>query len=258
MKTIAYWAIHYGAEYLRWSVRSVAPVVDELHFLYTPDPSHGHASDLICPETEEQLKAEALAGAGDKPVFWYNGKGRWHNEGEQRSAIEPIAKRRDADLIVWVDADEIWWTPTLKVSIDLARENKARETRVRFVHFWRSMRWVCEDPCMPVRFINLNFDKELWYLSPQDSPVLHFGYAQKPETIQYKQSIHGHKAEWKPGWFEKTFLPWTPGVEDVHPTCGRNGEGVAFWTPKPTSIFLQAMLDNVLGDHPYRHLELIR
>lgn len=251
MKRIAYTALHYGAEYLPWALRSVQEAVDELHILYTPKPSYGHGTDLVCPESESDLRLAASKFA-NKPLFWHTGN--WNGEGVHREAILEIAERGKVEQILWLDADEVWELDTLRDSLDKAAKMPAREVRVKFIHFWKSFNHACTDPCMPVRIIN---PKGLGteYLH-NHIPVLHFGYALKPATVFYKQAIHGHKAEWKSGWFEKTYLGWK-GEEDVHPTCGRNERGEAFWIPRPTPPEVRVVLKETLYDHPYYGLEKI-
>jgi hypothetical protein len=252
MKVIAYTALHYGAEYLAWAMRSVQSNVDEFHILYTTDPSHGHTSDLRCPETEEDLIREAHRFI-TKPIFWHRGK--WSNESDHRSTILPIAKERGADLILWLDYDEVWDPETLKASLAEAATRPEHEIRVKFLHFWKSFGHVCSDPCMPVRIINPN-GVGTFYIHNK-IPVLHFGYALKAATVFYKQSIHGHKGEWKPNWFRDTYLGWKPGQEDTHPTCGRNERGEAFWIPRPTPPEIQNVLADQMSDHPYFSLDQI-
>lgn len=248
MKIVAYFVLHYGAEYLAWSVRSVQECVDEFVFVYSPRPTFGHDTKLECPDTEEQLQKEAYRFL-KKPAIWY--RGTWARETDHRFKALELAVKQGADLILWVDADELWDPQTLSQALQTCARRPEKQIRVRFVHFWRSFNWVCEDPMMPTRIINPNGKGE-WYLAPQDCPVLHFGYAQSPRTIQYKQDIHGHKGEWRLGWFEKKFLGWQPEMEDTHPTCDGG-----FWTPQPASIRLEQKTQQLLHDHPYFGLDLI-
>jgi len=256
MKTIAYYALHYGSEYLAWSVRSIQHCVDEIHFLYTDKPSFGVATTLVCPDTEERLIQEAhrfvAPGQHDK-LFWHRVKA--HGEGHHRDQLRTLAK--DAQIVVHVDADEVWDEHALMSAIAATRGTSHWSLRARFLHFWRSFKWVCTDAAMPERFFNWQNSKHLGagYLSPflQPVPVLHFGYAQSEALMRYKWQIHGHQAELRPGWFETQFLGWHPGDGDVHPTC-RDG----FWTPRETSDDERAILHNVLGDHPYFDLPIIR
>src|SRR5437773_8346352 len=137
MKTIAYYALHYGKEYLAWSIRSVQDAIDEVHILYSDRPSHGHDASGPCPENEEELRKEACRFQ-TKPIFWH--KGRWGNEGEQRDSIYPIAEKRGADTILVVDADELWDNAELTMALDRCAARPEKNVRVRFLHFWRSLR----------------------------------------------------------------------------------------------------------------------
>ena len=249
MKTMAYIALHYGKEWLAWAIRSVGNAVSEIHILYTRTPSFGHNTNLSCPDTEAALRAEASRFAA-VPVIWH--QGTWPNEGAHREAALGIARERGFDQILVLDADEIWNPDTLRDVLALAGERKARVTRVRFVHFWRSLRWLCRDPALPARILHLAGTGE-WYASPQEHPVFHMGYAQTPGLVRYKEAIHGHKNEWRRGWFESKFLSWTPesSMNDVHPTC------VNFWTPERADHATRELLAPILHDHPYWNLEMI-
>jgi hypothetical protein len=252
MKVIAYTALHYGVEYLPWALRSVQNAVDEIHILYSPKPSYGHGTDLPCPETEGDLRIAASKFI-KKPLYWHTGD--WNGEGNHRHAILEIAQKAKADLIVWVDADEVWDHDSLLYCLNKAYQQPAKEFRVKFIHFWKSFKWTCTDPCMPVRIVNPNGAGTEYIHQPL--PVLHFGYALKPATVFYKQAIHGHKSEWKPGWFDKTYMGWKEGEEDVHPTCGRNERNEAFWIPRPTPPDVRVVLKEQMYDHPYYGLDRI-
>jgi hypothetical protein len=78
------------------------------------------------------------------------------------------------------------------------------------------------------------------------------GYAQTPKIINYKQNIHGHKNEWRPGWYDNTFLPWQPGMNDVHPT------NVNYWTPIPYVDDKHGTLAYLCDDHPYYMEHIIK
>lgn len=247
----AYIALHYGREHLAWAIRSIQDAVDEIHILYTAEPSFGHATKLTCPDTRTQLAKESLRFA-TKPIHWHEGVG-WRNEGQHRSTITAIAQQRGISQLLCVDADEVWAPGAAAEALALAEASQARTVLVRMVHFWRSFDWMCQDPSMPTRIINVGeFEKELWYLSPQPVPVLHFGYAQSLETVRYKQDIHGHKAEWRENWFAEKFLPNPGTVGDVHPTCELD-----FWTPKPTPPEIRDVLSATMHDHPYYGLPVI-
>jgi hypothetical protein len=251
-KRIAVYALHYGATYLAWSIRSIQDFVDEIHVLYSPTPSHGHASTAACPETEEELKREADRFR-TKPIVWT--KGRWGSEGAQRDSIFPIAKERGATTVLVVDADELWDHETVGVALDELEGRPERIFRMPFVHFWKSFKWVCQDGAWPLRAYNLaNAPSPAeGYLSRTKHPVYHFGYAIPDAIMRYKWLIHGHLAELRGGWLTSRYLPWKPGDKDVHPTCLNN-----YWEPKPTPPEMSAALKPLLEDHPYWGAEAIR
>lgn len=242
---IAYYTLHYGKEYLAWSIRSIQDAVDEIHMLYTKTPSFGHGTSLICPDTEEELRHEAQRFA-HKPIHWH--VGTWGNEGQHRSEIMTIANQRNAHMILAVDADELWDPETAKSALQRVEDyNAAGYTRVRFVHFWRSLDWVCNDAAMPTRITDTrHLANREWYLDEQKFPVLHFGYAQSEKLMDYKWHIHGHQDELLPGWWQNKFLGWHPGMGDVHPTCSQG-----FWNPEKIQEPLQGKVKELLYDHPY-------
>ena len=83
MNIYASYVLHYGKEWLLWSMRSIAPFVDGMFVFYTPEPSHGHTSGLKCPETRGEL--HEIASVFD--VKWYDGV--YKHEGEHRDfAVE--------------------------------------------------------------------------------------------------------------------------------------------------------------------------
>lgn len=249
---IAYYPLHYGKEYLAWSIRSIQDAVDQIHILYTPRPSFGHGTNLVCPDTEEELKAEAHRFL-KKPLHWH--VGQWNNEGQHRDSIAQIARNAGATQILAVDADELWDPETADRALkriaahnDESPGNTARTTKVRFIHFWRSLDWVCKDQAMPDRLHDIRFSANYWYLDDQPFPVLHFGYAQSEKLTDYKWHIHGHQNELRHNWYKEKFLSWTPtsGINDVHPTCS-NG----FWNPEHIEEPLKSKVKELLGDHPY-------
>jgi hypothetical protein len=247
MKKIACYTLHYGKEYLAWSIRSVQDAVDEIHILYSPTPSFGGKTILRCPETEKALYNEAHRFA-KKPVLWH--RGSWKNEGEHRAEISNIAKKHNTELILIVDADEIWDTETAKTCLQTVWNfNAAHSTRVNFVHFYMSFNWVCYEPAMPIRIIDTRQKSgcewpKTWCIDGQAFPVLHFGYAQSSKITAYKHIIHGHRAHIRPEWWNDKFINWKPGVNDVNP-FGNS------WNPQPVHEPLKSKIKELMYDHPY-------
>ncbi len=243
---VAFTALHYGADYLAYAIRSVAPQVDKWVFAYSPHGSHGHRSHYKCPDSEDSLRAIAEAELGSK-LLWH--RGEWQAEGHQRDVVYELAP--DADLIVVVDFDEVWHEDSLAAAIEQGLAMNARNGRVPFRHFWRSFNWVCADLAQPVRIINPRHaggNAEI----DMPAPVEHFGYARTPEAIIYKIAVHGHLGEWRHDWLPNKFLPWSPltgPFEDLHPT------NVDFWTARP---FDKKALPELMHEHPYWDMEIIK
>lgn len=247
MKTAACYVVHYGAEWLRWSMKSISKLVDDIHIFYTDKPSFGYDTDLVCPESKEDILRQAIQS--EVKFSWVTCP-EFPNEGAHRDfAINALAD--DFDTILVVDSDEIWPYDDLYKALFVAEKyHVVNRFHVGMRHFWRSVRWVCDDPAMPIRIIHPNVKNDSFaYL---DVHAYHMGYAQSPAIIRYKESIHGHKGEWRERWFEDKFMAWKPGYGDVHPT------NVNFWNPaRFDSNADEGRLYNIISDHPYINLEII-
>lgn len=160
--------------------------------------------------------------------------------------------------MVVVDADEIWDPGSLRHALAaVEKANCAGRWLARFHNFWRSWNWTVRDSFRPVRIVDLRhpLDKDAYLTDEmQPLPIYHFGYAQSLATMRYKLSCHGHKAEFKPGWYDRVFVPWTPAGphKDLHP-CVND-----LWTAEPTDSVTLSILGALLPDHPHRDLGVIR
>lgn len=261
MTIIAYTALHYGADYLGESIRSVIDHVDEYYVLYSAQGSHGHRTDRPCPDSKETLVDIAYRAAGAK-LRWYDGV--WPYEGAQRETIHEIAPH--ADLILVLDADEVWGEGLPRKAIDAGLSGAARTWRVPIIHYWRSFyRAVLRDPAFPVRVINphvsggeATLDTHWYTIDPKDTRlgdmwwtqlfINHFGYAQRSEIVEYKQHTHGHKGEWrKDDWFNTKFM--ANAQTDCHPV------GSQYWNPEQVQPLLHMPV--WMQRHPYYGLEVI-
>jgi hypothetical protein len=255
MKRIACYALHYGAEYLAWSIRSVQDAVDEIHVFYTPVPSYGHWDpNSTNPDTEADLRREAHRFL-HKPLIWHTINAR--TEGEHRDNMIRVAHEVGAEQYLVVDADEVWNPEAARETLDaVAQANRAGRWLARFANFWRSTKWMVHDHFMPIRVVDMRHSlQQDAYLTPemQPLPVYHFGYAQTLRTMNYKLGCHGHKAEFKPGWYENKFINWTPEATDLHP-CVNN-----LWDrAHPTDPGTLTQVKKVLEGHPYLDLEIIK
>lgn len=252
-KTVAYCAIHYGRDYLPWSLRSIYDQVDRLNVLYTPHPSHGHRTDAQPPETRQQLLDAAYQYDPQGKIQWYDVENIWQ-EGQQRDYAVSVCERNGADLICVVDYDEIYHADTLQAMLDhVWQANNARNWLINFSHAWRSFSYMCRDNNWPVRIIDTRHSSGTGYIPKELGDIYHFGYAVTDKVMRYKWNVHGHKDELRPGWYEDKWLAWPP-PDDCHPTNGRNEEGIGWWNPEPFDKYL---LPELMYNHPFFNLERI-
>lgn len=249
MKTIAYTALHYGRDYLASAIRSVIDAVDEYHVIYTPIGSHGHRSDIPCPESREELYEIARQASGNK-FNWHEGYWAW--EGQQRDSIMQFAP--DADVILVLDADEIWSTGLAQYMANagaIAAHFNTTRFRLPMIHYWRSFhRAVIHDPAFPERVIFPKVKGGQTLTASGTDLIHHFGYAQRPEIVEYKQHVHGHKGEWRRDvdWFRDRFMANVQ--HDCHPV------GSEYWQPEQVDPYALG-LPEWMKDHPFAKMEVI-
>lgn len=248
MIVVAYSALLYGADFLNHAIRSIIDDVDSYVVLYSAIGSHGHRSDAICPDTRETLYDIALNAAGDK-LRWFDGT--WSHEGAQRDNIFSIVP--EADVIVVLDADEVWSPGLLKDALRETYHLGIRDIRIPFTHYWRSLKQaILHDPAFPVRLIypkNASGAETFTphsFLAQPYRTINHYGYAQRSEIVRYKLETHGHRSEIRRdcNWFEDIFM----NVErktDLHLV------GSDYWSWEEIEI------PGFMKDHPYAQLELI-
>lgn len=245
MKVHSLTILHYGADYLATSLRAVNPVVERSFIIYTPHPSHGHATDTPPIETRGELMASIPADEWNK-ITWVDVDQFWH-EGRHRDYALSVASE-GADLVLTLDYDEIWPAKTLvNVLNHVWRENKARQWLINFSHLWRSFDYIIRDDAWPVRIFDLRHSDGLAYVSRELGPIYHLGYAVTDEVMRYKWECHGHKDELRLDWFETKWQVWPP-VEDCHPTNGRKADGMGWWNPEP---FDKNELPDILKSHSF-------
>lgn len=247
MNVIAYTALLYGKDYLGYAIRSVIDHVDAYYCLYTPIGSHGHRTNIPCPDTRDELYAIAQAAAGSKLV-WH--EGIYPYEGAHREYIHQLAP--DADLIIVVDADEIYHEGLVKHALFHLEHDgySCRTIRLPIIHYFRSFyRCVLHDPAYPTRLIypKANLGEMTW---PAGFDYInHMGYAQRPEIVEYKQHTHGHRNEWRKDvdWFNDVFM--ANRQTDCHPV------GSEYWNPEPVDPW--DYLPEFMKQHPYANMEVI-
>jgi hypothetical protein len=199
--------LHYGGEYLDCAIRSAARYCEEIIVLYTSKPSHGHGTNISCPESESDLMN--IAYSASNKVKWVNVDAG--QEGVHRGKIFKIAEDGKYDGILVFDADEVFGD--IDEQIEQCWQSTKRNIGFsRYINFWKSFNHACYDSFTPIRFHNLhNRDCEGWDVV--DGTVYHFGCAQRMEIMRYKLLIHGHKSEIRPNWLTDVYERWQPGME---------------------------------------------
>lgn len=252
-KVIAFTCLHYGKPYLAWAMRSLIDYVDEYVVIYSDVGSHGHRSEVSCPETRDELHAIAQQAAGDK-LRWH--EGRFATEGEQRDHVFKVAP--DAAVIFVADYDEIWPAAMVQSVLDYAFTvtnsiPPFRAIRTPMVHAWRSFnRMILHDPAYPTRVIfpriDAKYGENTW--SDRHGHIVHLGYAIPPYLMDYKWKIHGHKNELRRDvdWFNEVYMNEERRT-DLHPV------GSDFWNWETVNPLDYMPL--WMAEHKYYGLEVI-
>lgn len=246
MKTIAYTALLYGKSYLAYAIRSVIDHVDEIHVIYTPTGSHGHATNEPCPETRDELYAIADAAATWK-LHWHDA-GTFLYEGQQRESIHHYAP--DADIIVTLDYDEIWQPGLIEHAIETAANSNVRAWRVPFRHYWRSFRrCVLHDPAYPDRVFNMRAGGGNATLDGHGLAINHMGYAIPVDLMRWKWKVHGHKNELRRDVDFFRDIYEANRQHDCHPV------GSLYWNPETVDPL--DYMPMWMQGHPYYGLDVI-
>jgi len=218
MKIIGLSILHYGSDYLGDAIWSISDAVDEHHIIYSKQPSFSFTTGLKCPDTEEQLRD--IAESANNKIVWHSYESFGH-EGHHRNEIKRFTNVKD--MIVVVDADEIWDKADLDRSITEAANTKARNFNINgFVNFWKSFDYVVIDWFQPTRIYRYDQPNETKVLN---ATIYHLGYMITPEAMRYKLSIHGHRNDIEAvhGSADKYFDKWLNwdkpgcGIVDLHP-----------------------------------------
>ena len=215
LRTLAYIPLHYGKDYLKYVLMSIRDSVDDILILYTSRPSYGYASNISNPDTREELKAIC------KPfnVIWQDipliGQ-----ENQHRQLAYTYAQAEGYDLVLAVDADEIWNPGKVQKALEVASISGRRFNCIsgnNWFHFWKGFNEVNQDGFYPMRIINMRSpNKEQAILDTGE--IYHMGYAISAEAMEYKLSCHGHKSEIPHRWLADKWLNYQKGVTThLHP-----------------------------------------
>lgn len=249
MKVIAYTALMYGKDFLSYAMTSVSDAVDEYWILYAAEGSHGSRTSIPCPDTRDELYALAAYTAGTK-LRWIDGD--WNSEGEQRDSIHKLVP--DADVVLNVDADEIWSAGMVERVLSAVTEPRhafVSRWRLPFIHYWRSMyRAVLHDPAFPERVILPQVHGGTTDTLNIGQVVHHMGYAQRSEIVRFKLLTHGHRSEFRRDvdWFRDVFM--ANRQHDTHPV------GSEYWNVEAVDPFALG-LPEYMRQHPFAGMDVI-
>lgn len=245
IRVIGYMPLLYGKKYLRAALTSMINHVDKMVILYTDRPSYGFGTDMICPDSEYELKKIAIDVCGDKLIWDHVNVG---TEGDHRGQAYKYTK--GYDILITGDADEVWKEDELEKAIRAAYiSDKKYHGIAGFKNFWRSFNYVCHDSYTPIRITNLHNPDRIDG-QPNEGvlscTIWHFSTAQPVELMQYKLAIHGHKNEIREGWFDNVFLKWTPDSPEKNINLHLVAHDI--WNATP---YDKTQMPSYLRDHEY-------
>jgi hypothetical protein len=238
---VAFSRVHYGKDYLSDVIRSALPFVDRFLVMYTPVPTFGRSTPLRCPDTRDEIHELAVSSAGDK-LDW--------REDVPVEAGTAISIYNDADMVIEMDADEVYHQDLLAHMVESYRTGKLTEYcyRLPFLHHWRSFYYTCKDASWPARlYIPANKGKDTVYYEDAPAFVHHFGYARSTSDMQYKWETSVHMPELRLDWWD-TWKAFPDRLTDLHPTIEN------YWCAEPLD---RAALPAALINHPYGDMEVI-
>lgn len=236
MKIIGYQPLLYGKEYLATSLNSVKDHVDKFVILYTPTGSQGHKTDLVNPDSEEEMRQIASDVLGNK-LIWSSKE--YSHEAEHRAdALNYVG---DANILLTLDADEVFEPADIEAALKTTFDSPLRYQGINgFINFWKSFDYILIDQFRPIRFINLKNEGGQGEVMQR---IYHFSCAQRAEIVKFKWNTSGHRAELFEDWMDKYFN-WYPGcaIEWLHPASHQ------IWQ-KP-ELFDKTTLPDILKNHP--------
>lgn len=246
MRAVGFMTLHYGLTYAAAAIESVIEDIDALWCIYTPTPTFGFQTDAVCPDHARDLYNVCKEAAGRKFHWYAASPHQFKTEGEHCDFIYQLAPR--ADVVVRVDADEVWQTGLLAQALEYMRDYETvKDLRLPMAHAWRSFsRWVLNDPAFPVRVKRQTGRRDVTLTDA--GRIFHFGYAERAAVVAYKERITAHRNEWRANWFEQTFMP--NRLNDVHPTM------IDRWHPQEADPYALGLPD-YMRSHPLANVEVI-
>ena len=197
------------------------------------------------------MEAEVLTAANDTGCKLIWNSGAFSNSKKQEKAMtEPVL---DADLIIRLDADEVWDEGAVPLFIEACMNGThANLYCPPFRHFWRSFNYACYTPARAARGIRRSIEEGR--VNVEVPAINHFGYARTPADMAAKFPVKWERPNegWN-RWYREVFLRWTPDQADT----------MFNLEPRPCHPFDKAhwydknLLPEFMRNHPYWDKELI-
>lgn len=239
VKVLGFMTLFYGKEYLRESLLSIRDHVDKMVIAYTINPSHGFGTSAKNPDLMHEMHEISVSVLGDK-LIWDVREG-YHNESQHRGRKYHYSN--GYDLVLTIDADEVFKEDEIKNALEYAYNNPERYYGIKgYLNFWRNFEHVCLDGFRPVRIENLNRENTSVNIECPLT-IYHFSTCQSEAIMRYKYKVFGHASEIKPNWLDAVHYAWTPdnNFGDLHPVS------IGLWN---TVKFDKTTLPQYLKDHP--------
>lgn len=261
---IAVYVVHYGDDYLEYSIRSIYGSVDKILISVGLESWNYAERTSIDPVFLAKIKELPLKYSKIELVY-----GTWAKDEDQRNDSIPYA--RDYDYYFLVDTDEIYRQEELANLYSIVEKNPgAGVFRIPFYNFWRGFGYVIQEAVNePVQRFFKNSARRFYFkrsctsgyrkkaqfdVSRKDCSCYHFSYARKPDAIEHKFKTWMHADEVRQRWVKKVFAAWEQNkmMTNLFPVAGQEDRWIS------AQPFDAAKLPSVLLDHPYHGMDVIK
>lgn len=246
MKIYGVIRLHYGADYLRWVIKSFRPIAEKVVILYTEMPSFQGGRPSRDGNIDTRADLVACIPEEDKErILWYD------NQPVDVYQVPRIFP--EVDAVLELDSDEVI-SPELCGSILHEIDQGTlgdRVYRLPMIHHWRSFNYYCTNQGWPTRMFfpkNTGGNDSYFPGGYERGVIHHFGYCRRRKEMEYKVDLSEHRPEWRPGWWEEKYNRFPEVLEDVHPTC------INMWNAQP---YDKTKMPDIMRDHPYWDLEVV-
>lgn len=229
----AVYCVYEDSGFLEESIKRVYPVVDMVLVLLDTVPWMGTADNAILHDTYAKVLAFPDPAHKIEIVCKY-----WATEAEERNFGNKYLLDRGIDWALVIDDDELLNRNDLKNLI--SKLNIEDYSVYLFKHqvYWKNRNQVVDDtgcylPAIVatkagrLTFTNARmvtvFEGKNWICVIPDTIICHhMSYVRTDEKMLRKIQNFSHAKEIIPGWYEKVWLAWKPGMKNLHPLGNGN------------------------------------